>query len=81
MCTISKHVAKQCTTAGWGCIDCKKVLHENIELELTPIRTRAAELKAKPKIVDDALSAGTASASKIARETLKTVRSKMGFDA
>jgi tryptophanyl-tRNA synthetase len=74
------HVAKQCTTAGWGCIDCKKVLHENMELELAPIRTRAAELTAKPKLVDDALSAGTASASKIARETLKTVRNKMGFD-
>lgn len=75
------HVAKQCRAAGWGCIDCKKVLHENMELELAPIRTRAAELTAKPTIVDDALSAGTASASKIARETLKTVRSKMGFDA
>ena len=78
--TTVDHVAKQCTTAGWGCIDCKKVLHENIETELTPIRTRAAELKAKPKLVDDALSAGTAAASKIARETLKTVRNKMGFD-
>jgi tryptophanyl-tRNA synthetase len=74
------HVANQCRTAGWGCIDCKKVLHENMELELTPIRTRAAELKAKPKIVDDALASGTASASTIARETLKTVRAKMGFD-
>ncbi|HEX7937507.1 MAG TPA: tryptophan--tRNA ligase [Gemmatimonadaceae bacterium] len=74
------HVATQCRTAGWGCIDCKKVLHENMEAELTPIRTRAAELKAKPRLVDDALSAGTAACTKIARETLRAVRDKMGFD-
>src|SRR5687768_1794183 len=28
------HVATQCRTAGWGCIDCKKVLHESMEREL-----------------------------------------------
>ena len=26
-----EHVAVQCSTAGWGCIDCKKVLAESIE--------------------------------------------------
>jgi tryptophanyl-tRNA synthetase len=75
-----EHVAKQCTTAGWGCIDCKKVLHENMELELTPIRRRADELKANPKAVDDALASGTARCTRLARETLKEVRSRMGID-
>jgi tryptophanyl-tRNA synthetase len=75
-----EHVAKQCSTAGWGCIDCKKVLHENMELELTPIRSRAQELKAKPKTVDDALSAGTAKCSTLAKETMREVRSRMGLD-
>ena len=42
------HVAVQCRTAGWGCIDCKKVLFENMNAELTPIRTRAEELIANP---------------------------------
>ncbi|MEK7402498.1 MAG: tryptophan--tRNA ligase [Gemmatimonadota bacterium] len=78
--TTVDHVATQCNSAGWGCIDCKKVLHENIELELTPIRERAAELKAKPKIVDDALSAGTATCAITAGETMKTVRARMGLD-
>jgi tryptophanyl-tRNA synthetase len=75
-----EHVGKQCRSAGWGCIDCKKVLHENMEQELTPIRTRAAELKAKPKVVDDALAAGTAKCSTMARETMREVRSRMGLD-
>ena len=34
-----EHVATQCSTAGWGCIDCKKVLAESMEQELVPIRT------------------------------------------
>ena len=61
-------------------MDCKKVLHENMELELTPIRRRNEELRAKPKAVDDALASGTAKCSAMAKETLKEVRSRMGLD-
>jgi tryptophanyl-tRNA synthetase len=74
------HVALQCSTAGWGCIDCKKVLHAAMEVELTPIRARAKELAAHPKRVDEALAAGAEKAGKIARETLGAVRSAMGID-
>ncbi len=74
-----EHVATQCTTAGWGCIDCKKVLAESMETELVPIRARAAELEAKPKRVDDALSAGAAKCRRLARETMDVVRDRMGF--
>jgi tryptophanyl-tRNA synthetase len=74
-----EHVAFQCRTAGWGCIDCKKVLAESMERELVPIRTRAAELAAKPKMIDDALSAGADRCRKLARETMDAVRDRMGF--
>src|SRR6185369_542290 len=47
-----EHVAAQCSSAGWGCIDCKKVLAESMEQELVPIRSRAAELAAKQKMID-----------------------------
>ena len=53
-----EHVAVQCSTAGWGCIDCKKVLAESMESELVPIRTRAAALREDPGRVDAALAAG-----------------------
>src|SRR5207244_2526263 len=52
------HVAVQCRTAGWGCIDCKKVLHESMEKELVPIRARAKELAANPKKMERDLAAG-----------------------
>jgi tryptophanyl-tRNA synthetase len=75
-----EHVAVQCSTAGWGCIDCKKVLAESMETELVPIRTRAAELRAKPSLVTEALDGGSATCRTIARETLRGVRDRMGFD-
>src|ERR1043165_6592515 len=74
-----EHVALQCSTAGWGCIDCKRVLFESMEQELTPIRRRAAELEANPSVVDDALATGANSCRAIARETITGVRARMGF--
>jgi tryptophanyl-tRNA synthetase len=74
-----EHVAVQCRSAGWGCIDCKKVLAESMETELVPIRARAAELAAKPALIGDALAAGADRCRRLARETLDGVRERMGF--
>src|SRR5690242_18692027 len=74
-----EHVATQCSTAGWGCIDCKKVLAESMEAELVPIRRRAAELASAPMEIDEALAAGADHCRAIARETMRDVRDRMGF--
>jgi tryptophanyl-tRNA synthetase len=74
-----EHVAQQCRTAGWGCIDCKRVLHESMEAELTPIRVRADELKAHPERVTEVLDAGAARAKSIASATLGEVKEIMGL--
>jgi tryptophanyl-tRNA synthetase len=75
-----QHVATQCTTAGWGCIDCKRVLFENMDRELVPIRTRAAELRDDPSQVHAALAKGAARCRELASETMRGVRERMGFD-
>ena len=75
-----EHVAVQCSTAGWGCIDCKKVLAENMEKELVPIRRRAEELRQTPSLVDDALATGTRKCREIAKATMGHVRQAMGID-
>ena len=75
-----EHVAQQCSTAGWGCIDCKKVLLESMEKELVPIRRRAEELRANRSAVDAALAAGAARCQTLANETMRGVRERMGFD-
>ena len=75
-----EHVAEQCSTAGWGCIDCKKVLLESMEKELVPIRRRAEELRANRSAVDVALADGAARCRTLATETMRGVRERMGFD-
>ena len=75
-----EHVAVQCRTAGWGCIDCKRVLAESMEAELVPIRARAAELRERPSRVREVLAAGAETCRALARETMRGVRERMGFD-
>ena len=74
-----EQVAVNCRSAGWGCIDCKKVLHQSMDQELTPIRRRAAEIAANPQIVDDALASGAAHCHSIAQETMGEVKERMGL--
>jgi tryptophanyl-tRNA synthetase len=76
---VVEEVAVKCSTAGWGCIDCKRVLFDGMNTELTPIRRRAAELRDAPARVDEALAAGTARCTAIARETMREVKERMGL--
>ena len=69
----------QCRTAGWGCIDCKRVLHQSMEAELVPIRARAAELQANPHSLDDVLAAGADHAREVAGPTLAEAKRIMGL--
>lgn len=75
-----QHVDVQCRTAGWGCLDCKKVLLAGMMTELTPIRERAALLAAEPERVADALADGANAARTIAKETMREVKHHMGLD-
>ena len=72
-------VAENCRGAKWGCLDCKRVLAENMAEALRPIRERAAELHARESMVDEILAAGAERARRIAAETVREVRDRMGF--
>src|SRR5215208_5468530 len=74
-----EHVAVQCSTAGWGCIDCKKVLHASMDEELVPIRRRALELRERPEQVNDALADGAARCRALAQQTMGEVKERMGL--
>jgi tryptophanyl-tRNA synthetase len=74
-----EHVAEQCRTAGWGCLDCKRVLADNIIEAFAPMRERAARLQADPDRVHEVLRAGSERARDVARTTMREVRARMGF--
>jgi tryptophanyl-tRNA synthetase len=72
-------VESNCRSARWGCLDCKKVLAENVAEAFHPIRERAIDLKANPDRLMDILEDGAGRASAVAQETMKEVRNRMGL--
>jgi tryptophanyl-tRNA synthetase len=72
-------VAGNCRGAKWGCLDCKRVLADNMIATLAPIRERALQLQEEPGRVDEILADGASAARRRASETLREVRDRMGF--
>jgi tryptophanyl-tRNA synthetase len=72
-------VADNCRGAKWGCLDCKRVLADNMIATLAPIRERALRLQEAPDRVDEVLAQGAAAARQLASETMREVRDRMGF--
>jgi len=72
-------VAENCSGAKWGCLDCKRVLADNMIATLAPIRQRALELQGEPGQVEDILADGAEGAQRLASETMREVRGRMGL--
>jgi tryptophanyl-tRNA synthetase len=72
-------VVTGCTTAGIGCIDCKKMLLEGLKADLDRMRARREQLLANPSTVDEILAAGGLRARARAQETMSRVRERLGF--
>ncbi len=72
-------VAEQCRGATRGCVDCKKILSDNIARTFEPFRERAAYFRAHPEEVGRILEEGAERARAIASETLAEVRGRMGL--
>jgi tryptophanyl-tRNA synthetase len=72
-------VAAQCRAATRGCVECKKILADNIGATFAPFRERAARFRAHPEEVRRILDEGAEKARAIAVETMAEVRRKMGL--
>jgi tryptophanyl-tRNA synthetase len=73
-------VREGCTTAGIGCIDCKRPLIEAVLEEQKPMRERARQYEESPDLVKSIVAEGCEKARTIAKATLEDVRSAMGLD-
>jgi tryptophanyl-tRNA synthetase len=72
-------VRSGCSSAGIGCIECKKWLAEGVNADLQRIRARRAELLKTPEAIDEILIQGGRQAREVARATMARVRTKMGI--
>jgi tryptophanyl-tRNA synthetase len=72
-------VADECRKAGIGCLDCKKILLENICRELAPFQEKRNKLLQDPDHVYEILRECGQKAKKIAETTMAEVYKKIGI--
>jgi tryptophanyl-tRNA synthetase len=73
-------VTQGCTSAGIGCIECKKTVSDAILEEQQPMLDRAKPYVANPARVREIVDAGCKKAQSVARETMSGVRAAMGLN-
>jgi len=67
-------VDRDCRAAAIGCVDCKKMMAENLVKWIEPIQAKRKEFEANPQKVWGILDAGGKKAQDVARGTMKRVR-------
>ena len=72
-------VRNGCTTAGIGCIDCKKPLIDSINSEQQIMIERARQFEEDPGLVHSIIQEGSEQARLVARETLEEVKESIGI--
>lgn len=76
-----EHCAHGCRTAEIGCLDCKKILLDNMYKELEPIQNKQKELRNKKDYIYEVLRDGKKRAKQIAQKTMDEVYKKIGIDS
>ncbi|MEO0226832.1 MAG: tryptophan--tRNA ligase [candidate division WOR-3 bacterium] len=73
------YCATECRRAGIGCLDCKKILSENIYKELEPIQIKQKELRNRREYIYEILADGRTRAKAIAQKTMDEVYERLGI--
>ncbi|MFM7332369.1 MAG: tryptophan--tRNA ligase [Brachymonas sp.] len=73
-------VTEGCTSAGIGCIECKKTVSDAILAEQQPMLERAMPYVNHPTRVREIVDAGCQRAQQVARQTMTEVRQAMGLN-
>jgi len=71
---IVERVERQCRKAEIGCVECKKLMAENLIAAMEPVRKKRAEYESRPDTVTDIMEQGNQKAQAVARRTMEEVR-------
>ena len=71
---VVDRVNHECRTAEIGCVDCKRLMAENLNKSLAPIRERRRPYEQEPRRVWDVLEEGTRKARSLAQTTMAEAR-------
>jgi tryptophanyl-tRNA synthetase len=67
-------INQECRTAKIGCVECKKIMAQNLIKALEPMREKREYYEARPQLVDDIIKDGCDKARRVARQTMAEVR-------
>ena len=70
-------INNDCRIAKIGCVECKKIMAQNLIKYLEPIREKREYYKARPELIYDIIIDGNNKARKVAKQTMEEVRSAM----
>lgn len=76
--TISR-IDQECRSAEIGCVECKKIMADNLIQALAPIREKRAHYEQNPGLVEEIIAAGNEKAGQVARQTMADVRTAMNI--
>lgn len=68
-------IDKECRAAKIGCVECKKIMAENLIKGLEPIREKRRYYEERPELVEEIIKDGGGKATAVARQTMEAVRS------
>ncbi len=68
-----------CVNASLGCVDCKKMLLQNLNAFLGPLQEKRSYFDENEQLVHDILHEGNKKAEEVANATMAIVRGKMGL--
>jgi tryptophanyl-tRNA synthetase len=72
-------IDRDCRSGALPCGECKMRLRDAVLADLAPLQERFVELRRKPSLVTDAVTAGAEKARTIAQATMKEVHAAMGL--
>ncbi len=67
-------INRDCRSADIGCVECKKIMSENLKKGLRPIREKRRELESNMDVIRDIVEQGNKKARSIAQKTMSEVR-------
>ena len=71
---VLAEIDRDCRKAQIGCVECKKMMAQNLIAALAPIREKRLFYEANPNLVDEIIDEGCDRARKTARATMEAVR-------
>jgi tryptophanyl-tRNA synthetase len=72
-------INQECRTAKIGCVECKKIMAQNLIKALEPMREKREYYEARPQLVDDIIKDGCDKARRVARRTMAEVRAAINL--